>query len=80
MTPNWVSESVPWSQEALMCNRYHSRDKGYIKQYWRLKPRQLGLGCPRVRARQGIIRAPLTILATAKKGRADGLILVQQDT
>ena len=25
-------ESVPWSQEALMCNRYHSPDKGYIKQ------------------------------------------------
>ena len=36
-------ESVPWSQEALMCNRYHSPDKGYIKQYWRLNPRQLGL-------------------------------------
>ena len=30
-------ESVPWSQEALMCNRYHSPDKGYIKQFEELQ-------------------------------------------
>lgn len=37
-------ELVSLGQDALMCNRYHSPDEGYIQQYWRLNPRQLGLG------------------------------------
>ncbi|MEJ5148928.1 SOS response-associated peptidase [Comamonas sp. MYb396] len=41
-----------------MCNRYHSPDEGYIQQYWRLNPRQLGLGARDVfpRSPGGFIR------------------------
>lgn len=41
-----------------MCNRYHSPDEGYVQQYWRLNPRQLGLGSRDVftRSPEGVIR------------------------